>query len=104
MSDVLAHTRRPRSRVVAGAAAAALLVAVETLALFPLSDVAAPPAFGAVRRAAIRLQAAHVTRGMIRELIAVPQTTAPRTPLFARLDALQERYAALGGDPADLVR
>ena len=34
----------------------------------------------------------------------VPQLTAPRTPLFVRLDALQERYARLGGDPADLVR
>jgi hypothetical protein len=66
--------------------------------------VAARPALGAVRRAAIRLQAAHVTRGMIRELVAVPQTTVPRTPLFARLDALQERYTALGGDPADLLR
>ena len=65
---------------------------------------AARPALGAVRRAAIRLQAAHVTRGMIRELIAVPQITAPRAPLFVRLDALQERYAQLGGDPADLVR
>ena len=57
-----------------------------------------------MRRAAIRLQAAHVTRDMIRELPAVAQTTAPRTPLFVRLDALQERYAALGGDPADLMR
>jgi hypothetical protein len=67
-------------------------------------SVATRPALDAVRRAAIRLQAAHVTRGMIRELVAVPQIAAPRTPLFVRLDALQERYAALGGDPADLVR
>jgi hypothetical protein len=58
----------------------------------------------AVRRAAIRLQAAHITRGMIRELVAVPQIAAPRTPLFVRLDVLQERYAQLGGDPAALVR
>ena len=69
-----------------------------------LPAVATRPTLGAVRRAAIRLQAAHVTRRMIRELVAVPQTTAPRTPLFARLDALQERYAALGGDPADPAR
>jgi hypothetical protein len=67
-------------------------------------SVAAHPAFGAVRRFAIRLRAGDVTRGMIRELTAVPQTTAPRAPLFVRLDALQERYAQLGGDPADLVR
>jgi arginine/lysine/ornithine decarboxylase len=68
------------------------------------TSVATGTALGALRRAAIRLRAAHVTRGMIRELLAVPQTTAPGTPLFARLDALQERYAQLGGDPADLAR
>ena len=66
--------------------------------------VAARPALGGVRRAAIRLQAAHVIRGMIRELVTVPQIVAPRPPLFVRLDVLQERYAQLGGDPADLVR
>lgn len=66
--------------------------------------VAARPALGAVRRAAIRLQAARVNGRMIRELVTAPQIAAPRTPLFLRLDALQERYAALGGDPADLVR
>jgi hypothetical protein len=69
-----------------------------------LSAVAPHPGLGALRRAAIRLQAAHVSRGMIRELVAVPQTTAPRAPLFARLEQLQERYAQLGGDPAVLVR
>ena len=69
-----------------------------------IPSVAARPAFGAVRRGAIRLQAGDVTRRMIRELTAVPQITAPRAPLFVRLDALQERYAQLGGDPADLVR
>jgi hypothetical protein len=69
-----------------------------------LPAVAARPALGVVRRAAIRLQARRVTNGMIRELVATPQIAAPRTPLFVRLDALQERYAALGGDPADLVR
>jgi hypothetical protein len=68
-----------------------------------LSAGARQPALGALRRAAVRLQAVHVTRGMIREMVAVPQTTAPRTPLFVRLDALQERYAQLGGDPADLL-
>jgi hypothetical protein len=67
-------------------------------------SVAAQPAFGAVRRLAIRLRAGDVTRGMIREMVAVPQTTAARRPLFPRLDALQERYAQLGGDPADLLR
>ena len=69
-----------------------------------LPAVAARPALGAMRRAAIRLQAAHVTSGMLRERAAVSQLTAPQTPLFVRLDALQERYARLGGDPADLVR
>ena len=66
--------------------------------------VAARPALGAVRRAAIRLQAARISRRMIRELVATPPIAAPRTPLFVRLDALQERYAQLGGNPADLVR
>jgi hypothetical protein len=69
-----------------------------------LPAVATRPALGTVRRAAIRLQAAHVTRGMIRELTSVPQIAAPRAPLFVRLDALQQRYAELGGDPADLVQ
>ena len=64
--------------------------------------VAARPVLSAVRRGAIRLQAARVTSAMLREL--VPQLAAPRTPLFVRLDALQERYARLGGDPAELVR
>src|SRR4051794_11174433 len=65
---------------------------------------AARPALGAVRRAAIRLQAARVAGRIIRELVTTPQTTAPRAPLFVRLDVLQERYAQLGGDPADLMR
>ena len=68
------------------------------------ASVATGTALGALRRAAIRLRAAHVTRGMIRELLAVPQIAAHRTPLFVRLDELQERYAQLGGNPADLVR
>ena len=69
-----------------------------------LPAVAARPVLGAVRRAVLRLQAAHVTRAMIHELLSAPQLAAPPTPRFARLDALQERYAQLGGDPADLVR
>jgi len=69
-----------------------------------LPAVAARPALGAVRRAAVRLQAARVTSGMLRERLPVSQLTAPPTPLFVRLDALQERYARLGGDPADLLR
>ena len=59
---------------------------------------------GAARRAAIRLQAAHLAGGMIRELVTAGQLTALRSPLFVRLDALPERYAQLGGDPDDLVR
>ena len=66
--------------------------------------VAAQPALGAMRRALVRLRAAHITHGMLRELIEGPQVTAPGQPLFVRLDALQERYTALGGDPGDLVR
>jgi len=66
--------------------------------------VAAHPRFAAVRRAVIRLRAAHVTHGMIRELTAVSQVAAPRAPLFVRLDELQDRYAQLDGDPAELER
>jgi hypothetical protein len=69
-----------------------------------LPAVAARPALGAVRRFAIRLQAARVASSMICELVTTPQIAAPRAPLFVRLDALQERYTQLGGDPADLVR
>ena len=61
-------------------------------------------AFATMRRAVIRLRAAHVADGMIRELIAGPQVTAPGEPRFARLDVLQKRYTALGGDPGDLTR
>ena len=66
--------------------------------------LAAHPPFGAMRRAVIRLRAAHVAHGMLREMVAGPQVTAPGRPLFVRLDALQERYTALGGDSGDLVR
>jgi hypothetical protein len=61
-------------------------------------------AFATVRRAVIRLRAAHVASGLLHEMTAGCQVTAPRKPLFVRLDALQERYTALGGDPGDLVR
>ena len=47
----------------------------------------------------------RVTRGIVGELVTVPQIAAPGSPLFVRLDVLQERYAQLGGDPpADLLR
>ncbi len=49
-------------------------------------------------------KATRVTRGMVGELVTVPQIAAPGSPLFVRLDVLQERYAQLGGDPADLLR
>ena len=63
------------------------------------------PALNAVRRAVIRVQAARTTNEMLRELVAVPQPAAVRgTPRFVRLDELSERYAALGGDPTDLLR
>ena len=68
------------------------------------SIVVAHPAFCAVRRAIVRLQAAHTTRAILRELVAIPQPVAGRKALFVRLDVLSERYAALGGDPADLRR
>jgi hypothetical protein len=66
------------------------------------------PAFGRARRALIRFRAAQITRGMIRELLAIQQEPVRRRrrrdPLFVRLDALAVHYEALGGDPADLLR
>jgi hypothetical protein len=57
------------------------------------------------RRAVIRARAAAVTRDMIRELVATPGIPAhPNRPAHLRLDALCERYRALGGDSADLLR
>jgi hypothetical protein len=61
------------------------------------------PAFTRTRRALIRLQAAHTTRQIITELTARPEPRRGRQPVTARLDALGEAYAALGGDPADLL-
>ena len=55
-----------------------------------------PPAFARTRRALIRLQAAHVTRQVINELIAQPEPRHGRPPTHARLHALTERYAARG--------
>jgi hypothetical protein len=61
------------------------------------------PAFTRTRRALIRLQAARATRQIIRELIARAEPRHGRPPTHVRLDALTERYAALGGNPADLL-
>ena len=62
-----------------------------------------PPAFTRTRRALIRLQAAHTTRQIIRELIAQPEPRHGRRPTSARFQELTDRYAALGGEPADLL-
>jgi hypothetical protein len=61
------------------------------------------PTVTRTRRAVIRFQAARVTGQIIRELIAQPEPRHGRPPAHVRLDALTERYAALGGDPADLL-
>jgi hypothetical protein len=61
------------------------------------------PAFPRTRRALVRLQAAHVTRLVMQELIAQPEPRHGRQPAFVRLDALTERYARLGGEPTDLL-
>ena len=61
------------------------------------------PAFVRTRRALIRFQAARATRQIIDELIAQPEPRCGRPPTDVRLDALSERYATLGGDPADLL-
>ena len=62
-----------------------------------------PPAFTRTRRALIRLQAAHTTRQIIRELIAQPEPRHGRRPTSARFQELTDRYAALGGEPSDLL-
>ena len=67
-------------------------------------EITARPAFATVRRAVIRRRAAHVASGLLREMTAGAPLTAPHKPLFVRLDALQKHYAALGGEPGDLVR
>jgi hypothetical protein len=61
------------------------------------------PTVTRTRRALIRFQAARVTGQIIRELIAQPEPRHGRPPAHVRLDALTERYAALGGNPADLL-
>jgi hypothetical protein len=61
------------------------------------------PAFTRTRRALIRLQAAHTTRQIINELSARPEPRHGHKPATSRLDALSERYTALGGDPVDLL-
>ena len=62
-----------------------------------------PPAFARTRRALIRLQAAQITRRIVDELSAQPTPSHGRRPAFARLDELTERYAAIGGEPPDLL-
>jgi hypothetical protein len=63
------------------------------------------PAFARARRAVIRFRAAQITRGMLRELLAIDrEPPRGRRPLFTRLDTLAARYEALGGHPADLLR
>jgi hypothetical protein len=62
------------------------------------------PALTAARRALIRIQVARTANRIIAELTARPEPRHGRTPTFARLDLLTERYAALGGDPTTLLR
>jgi len=62
-----------------------------------------PPAFARTRRALIRLQAAQITRKIVDELAAQRAPGHARRPAFARLDELTDRYAALGGEPPDLL-
>jgi hypothetical protein len=62
-----------------------------------------PPAFARTRRALIRLQAAHITGKIVAELNAQPAPGHGRRPAFALLDELTARYAALGGEPPDLL-
>ena len=61
------------------------------------------PVFARTRRALIRLQAAQITRKIVDELSAQPAPRHGRRPAFARLDELTDRYAALGGEPPDLL-
>jgi hypothetical protein len=62
------------------------------------------PRLAGARRALVRLQAARASTTIIRELIAETPPRHDREPTFLRTDRLAERYAALGGDPADLLR
>jgi hypothetical protein len=61
--------------------------------------------FAAARRAFIRFQGRQTTRRIIIEALALhTEPRHNRRPLFVRLEALQTRYSALGGDPTDLLR
>jgi hypothetical protein len=63
------------------------------------------PSFARARRALIRLRAARLTDRMVREMVAAPGVpTRPHDPAFPQLDALAERYEALGGDRSVLLR
>lgn len=68
------------------------------------ATIMSSPRFAGARRALIRLQAARAGTTIIRELIAETPPRHGREPTFLRLDRLAERYAALGGEPADLLR
>jgi hypothetical protein len=63
------------------------------------------PSFARARRALIRLRAVRLTDRMVREMVAAPDVARrPDQPAFPELDALVERYEALGGDPSLLLR
>jgi hypothetical protein len=56
-------------------------------------------------RAVLRVRAARLTDRMVRETVAAPDVARrPGQPAFPELDALVERYEALGGDPSVLLR
>jgi hypothetical protein len=57
------------------------------------------------QRAVLRVRAARLTDRMVREMAAAPGIPCrPDRPAFAELDALAERYEALGGDRSVLIR
>jgi hypothetical protein len=57
------------------------------------------------QRAVLRVRAARLTDRMVREMVAAPDVARrPGQPAFPELDALVERYEALGGDPSVLLR
>jgi hypothetical protein len=79
---------------------------MSTTSLHTITTAARPierPAFTRTRRALIRLQAAHITRQIVNELIARPEPRHGHQPTFVRLRELTDRYAALGGEPSDLL-
>jgi uncharacterized protein with LGFP repeats len=58
-----------------------------------------------VQRALLRVRAARLTDRMVREMVAAPGVPRrPDHPAFPQLDALAERYEALGGDRSVLLR